>query len=945
MAGIAIKADPKEAQSHLHIVREAYHQFDAFHRLDSAGNVLFSEPDGAAEAGIPLPSPVVIKVPETPGALMLTEPFTSPRTGLTTVYLAARMTDGGSIVGELSLQMLQGIADHGADQSDLHPSIAVLSKSGLAMAQSQPSKGGGTQAQSGGKHSPVLRSGLSLDNRVPGFLILTTAYPIQPTGWKVVIETQVFSSLRGVFFGGLLALVVVITLAVGLVLNYGRQLRRSVATPLSVLNQRATKLAKGDFSDDVSFSTVMTSFHEVAELAGNFQRMQHAVQQRQVALQASEKRFRATAELLPDMIFELDVHRRITFANRTVSRQIGYTSRDFEAGMNLDQLVVEDYLPILEEAFLDLAGGKIHRLLILYFMRRTRQVFPVEVSMAAMRDDDGLLCGFRCTARDITERLKSEEALQRSFHLFTEGPVVVFRVNIGEKRQVEYVSPNVTQFGYQTSDFLQSPDFFMDIIHPNDQPRIQKETDAQLAAGAGHYAQEYRLRCSDSSYRWVFAFTSVTRNGGGRPAYLDWYIMDITERKKDEERIQVQVQRLNTLQTIGAFIENNANIHFTLQTIVVKMIEMLRVDGAAILRYDKATDRLFYMVHDGFHIEDPARYVFLVGESYPGMVALSRKPVPVAAPADVLAAEFKFPEMAREKFTAYYGLPLMVKGELQGVLEIFHRSRLADNSEWLDFVDTLAGQAAVAIYNSSLLDNLQHSNAQLEQAYEDTIIALAKTIDVHDNETQEHCQRLRDMTGELAKRVGMNETEIKYARIGALLHDIGKIGIPASLLNKKEELTPLEREFISQHPRHAEKILGDVEYLRPALDIPRYHHEKYDGTGYPYKLKGEEIPLVARIFAIIDVWDALIYARNYREGKEKAWSKERARNYLRSQKGKYFDPHLVDLFLEMVEGEERSQKKSVLSTLEKAGKANCPFVDPFTSEEPSSIPQKLDTHS
>jgi HD-GYP domain-containing protein (c-di-GMP phosphodiesterase class II) len=142
----------------------------------------------------------------------------------------------------------------------------------------------------------------------------------------------------------------------------------------------------------------------------------------------------------------------------------------------------------------------------------------------------------------------------------------------------------------------------------------------------------------------------------------------------------------------------------------------------------------------------------------------------------------------------------------------------------------------------------------------------------------------------------MSDDEIMHIRRGALLHDMGKIGIPDSILHKPDKLTDEEWRIMRKHPQLAYDMLYPIEYLRRALEIPLNHHEKWDGTGYPSGLKGEEIPIVARLFAVVDVWDALTSDRPYRP----AWSQEEALNYIREQSGKHFDPQVVDLFFNVV---------------------------------------------
>jgi HD-GYP domain-containing protein (c-di-GMP phosphodiesterase class II) len=148
----------------------------------------------------------------------------------------------------------------------------------------------------------------------------------------------------------------------------------------------------------------------------------------------------------------------------------------------------------------------------------------------------------------------------------------------------------------------------------------------------------------------------------------------------------------------------------------------------------------------------------------------------------------------------------------------------------------------------------------------------------------------------LARMAGMTEAEIMHVKRGALLHDIGKMGIPDVILLKDDYLTSEEWDIMHKHPIYAYEMLFPIEYLRPALDIPYCHHERWDGTGYPRGLKGEEIPLAARLFAVVDVWDALCSDRPYRKG----WSAEKVLDYIRSQSGTHFDPQVVELFLNAV---------------------------------------------
>ena len=194
--------------------------------------------------------------------------------------------------------------------------------------------------------------------------------------------------------------------------------------------------------------------------------------------------------------------------------------------------------------------------------------------------------------------------------------------------------------------------------------------------------------------------------------------------------------------------------------------------------------------------------------------------------------------------------------------------------------------------------DLLQAHGELQDAYEATLKGWVRALDFRDNETGDHSRCVTLLTVELARLMGINEDELVHVRRSALLHDIGKIAVPDSILHKTGPLTEAEWDIMRKHPQIAIEMLEPIEYLRPALAIPFNHHERWDGTGYPRGIKGEEIPLAARIFAVVDVWDALSSDRPYR----KAWPYDKIVEHMRQQSGTHFDPKVVELFLQMMVG-------------------------------------------
>jgi PAS domain S-box-containing protein/putative nucleotidyltransferase with HDIG domain len=362
------------------------------------------------------------------------------------------------------------------------------------------------------------------------------------------------------------------------------------------------------------------------------------------------------------------------------------------------------------------------------------------------------------------------------------------------------------------------------------------------------------------------------------------------------EETRVHLQRVTALRNIDIAILGSLDLRVTYRVILDEILTQLKIDAASILSFNPNTHFLEYAAGKGFRTNAIEKSRVPLGKGLAGLAAKDRRvwhtPDLSTVGPDLVHGDL----WKKEGFVSYYAVPLIAKGKLLGVLEIFHRTPHKGNTQWINFLETLAGQLAIAIDSASLFNDLQTEHAELIEAYNKTIQGWAKALALKEEETEEHSQRVTKMTLKIARAMGIKEEQLIHVWRGALLHDIGKIGVPDSILLKAGPLTEEEWAIMRQHPVFAFEMLSPIEYLRPAIDIPYCHHEKWDGTGYPRGLKGEQIPLVARIFAVVDVWDALTSDRPYR----KAWPEEKALEYIQEQSGKHFDPKVVDYFLRLI---------------------------------------------
>jgi PAS domain S-box-containing protein/putative nucleotidyltransferase with HDIG domain len=357
---------------------------------------------------------------------------------------------------------------------------------------------------------------------------------------------------------------------------------------------------------------------------------------------------------------------------------------------------------------------------------------------------------------------------------------------------------------------------------------------------------------------------------------------------------QRRFDQIQVLREIEKAAASTPDVRYILNVILTQTVTHLRVDAADVLLLNRDTGLLEYALGTGFRTRSVESILLPNGQAGGGRAALERRVVGNPN-RSILTNEVVVPWQDEEGFVAYYAAPLIVKGVVNGVIELFHCSPLNPDRDWLAFIEAIAGQAAIAIDNAQLFIDLQLANLELTHAYDATLEGWSHALDLRDHETEGHTQRVAEMALRLARAVKIPEAEMIHIRRGALLHDIGKMGVPDRILLKPGPLDNAELIEMRRHPDYAFQMLSPIGYLRPALDIPYCHHEKWDGTGYPRGLKGEQIPLSARVFSVVDVWDALNSDRPYRLG----WPPAQVREYIHSLSGLHFDPQIVDIFLGM----------------------------------------------
>jgi PAS domain S-box-containing protein/putative nucleotidyltransferase with HDIG domain len=593
------------------------------------------------------------------------------------------------------------------------------------------------------------------------------------------------------------------------------------------------------------------------------------------ALRVSEEKYRTLVDEVNDGFYVVDKAGVFTFANPAMARIYGMESPQTLVGRKFMDFIVPEKLAELSEKHRStMHTGPAPEVITGQIVRPDGTRAFIEIKPVSSFKE-GRVTGSRGVVRDITARKQAEQEIVNLAKFPSENPNPVLRLN----RQGIVLYANAASEAILGSWGCavggSAPQFWRDLA-------VQALTSKKIKTIDVEYTGK------------VYAMTITPVAPGG---YMNIYGRDITERKRSADRIQRQLEHLTAISTIDRFIASIFDLNLSLAEILTHVTKELGIDAADILLLNSNSQILEYAAGRGFRTDAVKKSQVHLGEGGAGRAALERHLVKIQdlgnEPDNVLLTT----RLRGEGFVSYFCVPLIFKGKVNGVLEIFHRLALEPDPEWFDFLNTLAGQAAIAIENTSLFETLQRSNSDLFLAYDATIEGWSRALDLRDKETEGHTQRVTEMTVKLGRLFGLGEAELVHVRWGALLHDIGKMGVPDRILLKPGPLTDKEWLVMKKHPAMAFEMLSSIHYLQQALDIPYCHHEKWDGSGYPRGLIGTQIPLVARIFAVVDVWDALRSDRPYRP----AWTKEKVRQHMRASSGTHFDPKVVDAFMQILD--------------------------------------------
>jgi PAS domain S-box-containing protein/putative nucleotidyltransferase with HDIG domain len=616
-------------------------------------------------------------------------------------------------------------------------------------------------------------------------------------------------------------------------------------------------------------------------------------------------------ENMGDLVVVLDIQDRIVDINSSALTAINQESAQV-IGQPAESVLAK--WPDLLEKFDVPENIKIET--IIYAEGRP---FQYEVKSTLLHDKNGRYIGRVFVSRDISEHtiLKSqlqklnEELEERVAKRTLELRESAERYRAVVEHQTEFIvrwRPDRTRtfvneaycryFGLTHKEAITVD--FLTLVYEEDRHIVQKNV-SRLEAGEIDGATEiHRVIKADGSIGWNEWVDTAIRDENGKITEFQSVGRDITERKRTEETIlkQLAFEELMTVILTRFATCPHDEIDTRVQEALQQIGTFMKVERAFMFIIDPEHRKAWRVTHEWnaphippFSIERRyilfGRFPWIENQVLRGLVTKIKTLDDYPPEASAILKQHQ-----KDGTKSVLNVPVRGSESLISGCVVVHT--YSNTNTWTD--DDITHLKIVGDAIANLLER-QRAEEMLLNAYDTTLEGWAKALEMRDEETKDHSQRVMDLTIKLAQAMGVTGDELTQIRRGAILHDIGKMAIPDEILRKRGALTIGERKIVEQHPARAYELLAHIPFLEKALDIPYCHHEHWDGSGYPRGLKGDEIPLAARIFSIVDVWDAVQSDRPY----NKAWPQEKAIQYLKDESGKYFDPECVPVFLDLVE--------------------------------------------
>ncbi len=578
-------------------------------------------------------------------------------------------------------------------------------------------------------------------------------------------------------------------------------------------------------------------------------------------LRHSEAQYRLLFETIPMGIGMAKLDGTVIAINPTGTQMLGYSHEEFMQ-IKLESLYAkpEDRSKLIQTAQ---QTGKIRDHEMAFRHRDGHLVWAlVNVDLQSINDELVTIS----TLRDITTQRAAERALltnEARFRAMFEHAAIGI-VLIDTNGVAFRANPTACMLlNFSERQLQHEP--FINFTHPDDRAFEISLNQELLAGQCDSYQIEKRFLRSDGGIVWGRLCASLVQDGDHQPLFTIAMIEDRNSYKATQAQLDLQMQTLTALYYSSQRLTTKLKVEDLARDIADSCVNIFGAQRAWLTL--NQTDQLIYHDHQ------------------------SEQALPS------IQIEIESLEPAINSPIQTMAFPLVSHNHTFGMLNL--QSDQADffQAERNDMLQTYASQVAAALDNAFMFQHLQEINREVTSAYDMTIEGWSRALDLRDHETEGHTQRVTWMTERLATAIGkFSPEELIHVRRGALLHDIGKMGVPDAILHKPGPLDDDEWVIMRRHPVYAYQLLAPILYLQGSLDIPHYHHERWDGAGYPKGLQAEEIPLAARVFAVVDVWDALRSDRPYRKG----WSDQRIMEYLATESGKHFDPLVVEVFLQLL---------------------------------------------